>query len=67
MQQVWKIVNDNQLLLGVLLGWLFARFWEELRKPNLELQVALSPGARKKGFHSARKSISLILSLESLQ
>lgn len=39
MSQVWSLINENQLILGVLLGWLFVRFWEELRKPNLKLQI----------------------------
>lgn len=39
MEQVWSLINENQLILGILLGWLFVRFWEELRKPNLKLQI----------------------------
>lgn len=38
-ETIWKLLNDNQLFFGILLGWLFARLWEEVRKPNIKLEI----------------------------
>lgn len=36
---IFSWINQNQLISGILIGWLFSRVWEEFRKPNLTLEV----------------------------
>lgn len=33
------LINKYQIIIGFILGWPFARFWEEIRKPQIEMSI----------------------------
>lgn len=54
MNNLGNFINNNQLLVGILLGWLLTRIMEMIRKPNITFHISddrdFTKGARTYKF-----------------